>query len=744
MFRNQTQQRKANRPYKQLRIIVLLAMPGFILVALLLGPVLAVSASTSVCGPINSNTTWNSAGSPYIVTCDVQVNNGVTLTIEAGTTVKFDAGTSLQVDGTLIAEGCTFTSNLPSPAEGDWGHILFTAFSTDATLDDQGHYVSGSKLQSCLVEYGGQGAGVNGQLETDAASPFIVQNTIKFSWSSGVYATGRSSENPVYITQNGVTNNLSHGPAGGIYVSFGQVMSNTVSGNGIVNVAPTTQQGGGIHATASEVINNFVSNNEAHFDGGGIYATGSTLTGNIVSSNSAIDGGGLYVSGSTVKENTISGNSAWVGGGIHSLGNSTVTNNTVSNNVSTRDFQFDDGGGGIRAEGGTVENNQVTNNSAAHQGGGIYAINAIVTGNSIDGNSASLGGGVFGTDARISVNEIDGNNASGDGGGIYAEGQSTVISNNVTNNFAAQGGGVYGEKTFSGTPELSGNKVQDNEANSGGGIYDIESIVRGNTVISNTATADGGGIYAEGGELMGNSLSYNTVPSWGHGSGAYLSGAADFSSNSVTSNTSSGGTAGGISINGQPQIQLNNVHGNQPYDAEVISADAVDATNNYWGAVICSAIPGHIYDGDDVPSRGILSYAPSLYAPTPLAQLQSPTDLVLSEGDNNSVTLSWMPISDIPDIGCRQPGVNEPDLGYRLYYDTSGACTLNGSGLPQGSSPIDVGQETELTLTGLSAGENYYFVVAAYDYLDRESPFSNVGMKLSGQNKVYLPSLTKG
>ena len=118
------------------RLGVMLGLFLLVLAATLQGQVLTATASTNVCGPITSNTVWNSAGSPYTVTCDVEVTNGVQLTIQPGTTVEFDATTSLIVNGTLVADSCSFTSSSGSPTEGDWGHILFTTSSEDAVFDD--------------------------------------------------------------------------------------------------------------------------------------------------------------------------------------------------------------------------------------------------------------------------------------------------------------------------------------------------------------------------------------------------------------------------------------------------------------------------------------------------------------------------------------------------------------------------------------------------------------------------------
>ena len=84
-------------------------------------------AQTTVSGGIYANTTWNLAGSPYLVTGSMVVFPNRTLTIEPGVEVivsadyTFNTGNFiyLEVRGTLIANG---TSNAP---------IVFT--STDTT-----------------------------------------------------------------------------------------------------------------------------------------------------------------------------------------------------------------------------------------------------------------------------------------------------------------------------------------------------------------------------------------------------------------------------------------------------------------------------------------------------------------------------------------------------------------------------------------------------------------------------------
>jgi len=116
-------------------------------------------AQTIINSNINANTTWTPAGSPYVISAQVSVSNGATLTINPGTVVKFafwtlDTDYMLTIDGSLVALGTEedpiiFTSNrddtvggdsngdgtTTSPAAGDWGYIRFYGGSSDNVLD---------------------------------------------------------------------------------------------------------------------------------------------------------------------------------------------------------------------------------------------------------------------------------------------------------------------------------------------------------------------------------------------------------------------------------------------------------------------------------------------------------------------------------------------------------------------------------------------------------------------------------
>ncbi|MCB9136259.1 MAG: hypothetical protein H6636_12590 [Anaerolineales bacterium] len=115
------------------------------------------SAETIVGGSIISDTTWTAEHSPYIVTANINVVEGITLIIDPGVTVRFNAGYKLQVNGQLIVQGTgespvRFTSNQADPQPGDWDKIELIPTITD----ENGVYISGSLLTGCVVEYAGE------------------------------------------------------------------------------------------------------------------------------------------------------------------------------------------------------------------------------------------------------------------------------------------------------------------------------------------------------------------------------------------------------------------------------------------------------------------------------------------------------------------------------------------------------------------------------------------------------------
>jgi len=62
-------------------------------------------SETYVSGSIKTNTIWDTEHNPYIITGDVLVRRGITLTIHPGVNIRFDGFYGLTVEGVLIADG---------------------------------------------------------------------------------------------------------------------------------------------------------------------------------------------------------------------------------------------------------------------------------------------------------------------------------------------------------------------------------------------------------------------------------------------------------------------------------------------------------------------------------------------------------------------------------------------------------------------------------------------------------------
>jgi len=326
-----------------------------------------ITTWTNVSGFINSDTTWTLEGSPYIVTGNVMVLEGVALTIEPGVTVKFDTGKILQVNGTLIARGTsenrvTFTSNKTSPAPSDWGYVSLTDTSSDATFDINGNYIGGSIIEYCIFEYGGE---ADGELRIENCSPYISKSIFRKSGTTGIWLKDRAFSR---IVGNSVINNGSNGidfynnynkrlissaEGGTISIIDNEVRDN--SGFGIDIFSLTIYISHDLNGIIVEIKNNQITGN-----GGGIslYVYGTiTVLGNIVQNNrgraSALDGRGG--SPFTISKNIFYNNEQGlnIGGGTFIF-----TNNIMADNSSSAVHMNETGNSDVR-------NNQILRNMAS-------------------------------------------------------------------------------------------------------------------------------------------------------------------------------------------------------------------------------------------------------------------------------------------------------------------------------------------------------------------------------------------
>ena len=247
-------------------------------------------------GIINTNTVWDTAGSPYVVIGNVLVNTGVRLDIQPGVEVLFDVDKYLMIKGTLRAIGTEQDS------------IIFTAW--DTTRRWQRLWFK-PEANACSLKY----------------------CRISYAESSAIY-----NEDTLYIGYSTITNNRAD-DGGGICNYYGTA---TITNNTITNNRAYYYGGGICNYGTATITNNIITNNRAD-DGGGIRNYGTaTITNNTITNNRAYYyGGGIDNNGTaTITNNIITNNEAYYGGGIDNYyyGTATITNNTIIDSTPSTIF----------------------------------------------------------------------------------------------------------------------------------------------------------------------------------------------------------------------------------------------------------------------------------------------------------------------------------------------------------------------------------------------------------------------
>ena len=277
----------------------------------------AAGSATEVSGTIGTDTVWGQGQSPIVVTGNVLVALGATLTIEPGVEVRFGGSASLWIGGTLIARGTAgneilFTSDASSPSRGNWDGIVFKSTSAPATYDADGRYVGGCILERAVVEYGDG-------VKALAAEPYIHACTIRFSGEAGVHLD-LDGEN-VRVEGNEILDNASYG----IWVS-----GNTND----ANVAGNTIRGNGQDGVHMVIGAGYVGGNEIEGNGGiGVQIRGGwadiIVQGNLVVSNNGHGVAADNASSCYLQDNYVVANG---GDGIISDYTREVTGNVIARN----------------------------------------------------------------------------------------------------------------------------------------------------------------------------------------------------------------------------------------------------------------------------------------------------------------------------------------------------------------------------------------------------------------------------
>lgn len=263
--------------------------------------------------------------------------------------------------------------------------------------------------------------------------------------------------------------------------------------------------------------------NKAISGGGALYLadTGAVC---LMENNAAIrnceadgGGGGAFISSGcslTARNSAITGNIGVGGGGIYAIGTVSIVQSLLSNNSAGRQP-----GGGIYAAGSyctvRLEGSTVSENLSSDSGGGLYGYNGAaisidsctIFGNQGGGNGGGIGIASSNAETKITVSgcKID-NNQAVTGGGLYGVGSLTELlleACTIHGNSATLGGGMA--LNLGAEADISqGTKIEGNTANNfGGGVYiDNTSVVHvtDSTFSANIASRGGSGLY-NGGQL---------------------------------------------------------------------------------------------------------------------------------------------------------------------------------------------------------------------------------------------------
>jgi len=202
-----------------------------------------------------------SPDSLYIVTDDIILPVGKTLTILPGTKIKFDSSYKFTIEGKLLAIGSdsnriTFTSNLSIPKKGDWGGLIVKNSNTI--------------IDNCIIEYCKTG------INCSVVGPTIINNKIRSFVQTGIFCDAGSAtiiNNEIYdfnstssrwgiwigtLSNAPVECNYIHDGASGISVGS----SISVKNNKIFKIRTVEKEGYGLKITygsAPDIINNYIN-----------------------------------------------------------------------------------------------------------------------------------------------------------------------------------------------------------------------------------------------------------------------------------------------------------------------------------------------------------------------------------------------------------------------------------------------------------------------------------------------------
>jgi IPT/TIG domain len=241
---------------------------AWIVFALLIGA--TVQAQTVASGSINSNTTWQAAQGPYVITSDLIIQNNAVLTIEAGTQIFMSAGASVIVNGGAVSANGTAAAPIrvqsdklrlsQTPAAGDWNKWIFNASGIPSNLTYvQIEHGKGLEVNSVLLN-------INSSIIRNHQGAAITQNLSASLLGAGNSAVSNQT-NAVVVPAGDIAANVLWGLKGIPYLVNGTV--SVGASPQITSLNPNSIQSG---ETLSAVVtgNRLLGATQAQFSGTGL------------------------------------------------------------------------------------------------------------------------------------------------------------------------------------------------------------------------------------------------------------------------------------------------------------------------------------------------------------------------------------------------------------------------------------------------------------------------------------------
>jgi parallel beta-helix repeat protein len=565
---------------------------------------------------INSDTTWTKADSPYSFTGQLLVEEGATLTIEAGVTADFN-GHYMRVNGILRALG-------NSDEKIYFNNLLRIEFTESSEgWDEQTgsgnvieNVISNAEISS-IVSLKVNNSVTDG---IDAEDSSVISNTEIGGW----IVAGDS----VKISGNTIENNVKVG-------SSSEIIHNTISGS--VETQNTVISNNNIKFSVT-ADGSTISDNEV---GNGITGSSLVITDNVVTVSSSSTKAAISIEGGS---SVISGNT-FSGGGDYSLFGITVPIGALDIESGSAVISDNDiTGNGIRLSGHcgslVIKNNRLSAGvfCAGDVYNGIYYPDVWQTAESFEISGNVITGEVEVKTGALSVsnNEIVGTGKKGIVFSVYGEETASIMDNTVY-------GCSSGIEVNAAAPVLIKRNSITNCTEHGIHVVssDVLTIV-GNSIINNengitldshaNATIDGNYIGDNSLGINGPGDSTNRVITNNsiirNGLGIVGPGTGTIERNNITANNCGIVTSGNVTIRNNTisynyfgikgyltaTIRYNNIY-NNTYGIYHNGANDFDVSYNWWGTTDTQAINLTIHDSKYAFDVGTVTFTPFLTEP---------------------------------------------------------------------------------------------------------------------------------